>query len=84
MVFNLKQFLLLSVRIIKIGGCVFKLWSPNSRQLPFLPGERYAEPATKAVQDISQQRYDRNTGKHNCLYSPQYSLETTLHWPFIR
>jgi hypothetical protein len=57
---------------------------PNSRQLPFLPGEHLVEPATQASRDVLQRRYNRHTGKHNCLYSPQYFLEATSHWPFIR
>jgi hypothetical protein len=36
------------------------------------------------VQDVSQRRYDGHSGKHNCLYCPQYFLEATSHWPFIR
>jgi hypothetical protein len=56
----------------------------NSKLLPFLPGERISEPVTRAVLDISQCCYDGHSGKHNCLYCPQYFLEATSHWPFIR
>jgi hypothetical protein len=82
--FDLRQFPKLSARIVKIGDRVFEIWSPNSTQLPFLPGERVLEPATKAAQDVSQRRYDGHSGKHDCLYCPQYFLEATSHWPFIR
>jgi hypothetical protein len=84
MTFELRQFPCISARIVKIGNQTFELWSPNSRQLPFLPGECLPEPATKASQDVSQRRYDGHTGKHDCLYSPQYFLESTSHWLFIR
>jgi hypothetical protein len=82
--FDLKQFPCLSSSIVKIGDRTFKLWLLNSRQLPFLLGECLPEPVTRAPQDILQWRYDGHTGKHDCLYSPQYFLEATSHWPFIR
>jgi hypothetical protein len=84
MIFDLKQFPSLSARIIETGGRLFELWSPNSQQLPFLLGERSMRPVTTAAQDVLQRRYDRHTGKHDCLYSPQYFLEATSHWAFIR
>jgi hypothetical protein len=84
MTFDLKQFPSLSARIVEFGGCRFELWSPNSQQLPFLPGKRSARPATTAVQEVLQRRYNRHMGKHDCLYSPQYFLKATSHWAFIR
>jgi hypothetical protein len=84
MIFNLKQFPCLSARIVKVGNWTFELWSLNLRQLPFLLGERLTEPATRAPLDVSQRRYDGHMGKHDCIYSLQYFLEATSHWPFIR
>jgi hypothetical protein len=37
----------------------------------------------RSLMDALQRRYDRHKGKHDCLYGPQYFLNTMLHWAFV-
>ncbi|KAJ7101567.1 hypothetical protein B0H15DRAFT_943888 [Mycena belliarum] len=85
MSFELRQLPIVSSRIVRLGTTVLELWSPNSLQLPFLPGVartdyRVTAPATL----ISQRRYDGHGGKHDCLHVPQYFRASAAYWPFMR
>ncbi|KAJ7878924.1 hypothetical protein B0H13DRAFT_1892445 [Mycena leptocephala] len=84
MTFELRHIPNISSRIVKVDGRTFELWSPNSMQMAFLPGERRADyqPTTPVV--LTERRYDGHTGRHDCLFFPQYLHSSIAHWPFMR
>ncbi|KAJ7843045.1 hypothetical protein B0H13DRAFT_1909573 [Mycena leptocephala] len=84
MTFELRHIPNISSRIVKVDGRTFELWSPNSTQMAFLPGERRADyqPTTPVV--LTERRYDGHTGRHDCLFFPQYLHSSIVHWPFMR
>ncbi|KAJ7233606.1 hypothetical protein B0H12DRAFT_1239290 [Mycena haematopus] len=84
MTFDLRQLPRITSRVVRLQGHTLELWSPNSTQTPFLPGERRSDyvPITPLL--FAERRYDGHTGKHDCLFVPQYGSSQTMHWPFIR
>ncbi|KAJ7887726.1 hypothetical protein B0H13DRAFT_2342322 [Mycena leptocephala] len=84
MTFNLLQLPRVNSRLIRIGTRLFELWSPNSLQLPFLPGLRLSSFRPSIPAERRERRYDGHAGKHDHLYVPQYALAETAHWPMMR
>jgi hypothetical protein len=84
MTFELRQLPRISSRIVKLEGRTFELWSPNSIQKPFLPGERRADFLPRIPTILTERCYDSHTGKHDCLHFPQYLHSEVAHWPFMR
>ncbi|KAJ7103997.1 hypothetical protein B0H15DRAFT_794876 [Mycena belliarum] len=85
MSFDLRQLPLISSRIVILGTRKLELWTPNSLQIPFLPGAyrlNYRPVATATL--IAERRYDGHYGKHDCLHVPQYFRADARYWPFIR
>ncbi|KAJ7863877.1 hypothetical protein B0H13DRAFT_1899406 [Mycena leptocephala] len=71
MTFDLLQLPRVTSRLVRIGNRLFELWSPNSLQLPFLPGRW-------------EHCYDGHSGKHDPIYAPQYWLVESMHWAMMR
>lgn len=71
-------------RFVKLGDRLFELWSCNSAQLLYFPGVRSQTYLPVVPEDQSERRYDGHSGKHDCLYAPQYWRADTEHWSFIR
>ncbi|KAF7344174.1 hypothetical protein MVEN_01707800 [Mycena venus] len=84
MAFDLVQLPRVTSRIVRLGPQTLELWSPNSAQLPFLPGERLADFVPSIPANPAERRYDGHAGKHDCVYFPQYYCSDTTHWPFMR
>ncbi|KAJ7177841.1 hypothetical protein C8R46DRAFT_1212577 [Mycena filopes] len=84
MIFDLHQVPLLTSRIVKRDDHTFELWSPNSSQRPFLPGNIRNDYVPAPAMQRDQRRYDGHSGKHDCLHVPQYYRERCSHWPFLR
>ncbi|KAJ7135530.1 hypothetical protein C8R46DRAFT_1234936 [Mycena filopes] len=84
MIFDLHQVPLLTSRIVKCNDHVFELWSPNSAQRPFFPGNIRADYVPAPAERRDYQRYDGHSGKHDCMVVPQYFLGHRPHWPFLR
>ncbi|KAJ6547263.1 hypothetical protein B0H19DRAFT_1266197 [Mycena capillaripes] len=84
MLFDLRRLPRVNSRIVYAFGRVFELWSPNSEQLPFLPGELRLDFAPSILADLLARRYDRHAGKHDCICVPQYFRANYPHWPFLR
>ncbi|KAJ7153266.1 hypothetical protein C8R46DRAFT_1228201 [Mycena filopes] len=84
MIFDLHQVPLLTSRIVKTNSLVFELWSPNSSQRPFLPGNIRSDYSPAPAEQRELRRYDGHSGKHDCLYVPQYLRDRYSHWPFMR
>ncbi|KAJ7735282.1 hypothetical protein DFH07DRAFT_967283 [Mycena maculata] len=84
MKFDLRHLPRITSRIVHLDGRVFELWSPNSLQLPFLPGARDRSYVPALPVWLTDRRYDGHCGKHDCLYMPQFVRPDTVHWPFVR
>lgn len=84
MSFNLLQLPRVSSRLVRTNGRTFELWSPNSSQLPFLPGVFRSDFFPEVPRNPSERRYDGHVGVHDCLYVPQYLRQDVGHWPFMR
>ncbi|KAK7052696.1 hypothetical protein R3P38DRAFT_2502213, partial [Favolaschia claudopus] len=84
MTFELRQLPRVTSRIVRLENRVFELWSPNSTQLPFLPGERRPGFIAQAPRILEDRRYDGHLGRFDCLYTPQYWVSALSHWPFMR
>ncbi|KAJ7129953.1 hypothetical protein C8R46DRAFT_1236341 [Mycena filopes] len=84
MIFDLHQVPLLTSRIVKCNDHVFELWSPNSAQRPFFPGNIRADYVPAPAERRDYRRYDGHSGKHDCMVVPQYFLGHRPHWPFLR
>ncbi|KAK7007960.1 hypothetical protein R3P38DRAFT_2552690, partial [Favolaschia claudopus] len=84
MTFELRQLPRITSRIVRIEDRVFELWSPNSAQRPFLPGERSPGFIAQPSRLLEDRRYDGHLGRFDCLYAPQYWVSALSHWPFMR
>ncbi|KAJ7434246.1 hypothetical protein B0H11DRAFT_2258545 [Mycena galericulata] len=84
MSFDLIHLPRITSRTVRLQNRVLELWSPNSLQLPFLPGFRLLNYLPSMPLKPTERRYDGHAGKHDCLYAPQYYRGATAHWPFIR
>ncbi|KAJ6469216.1 hypothetical protein C8R47DRAFT_1223075 [Mycena vitilis] len=84
MSFNLAYLERINSRIVRIDGRVFELWSPNSSQRPFLAGERRDGYLPLVSPALAERRYDGHSGRHDCLYVPQYFRADVPHWPYVR
>ncbi|KAJ7920732.1 hypothetical protein B0H13DRAFT_1867232 [Mycena leptocephala] len=84
MLFELRALPRITSRIVKMEGRTFELWSPNSLQKPFLPGERRINYLPGIPHGLTERRYDGHAGKHDCLFFPQYLIPAMVHWPFMR
>lgn len=82
--FDLRALPRITSRIVRSGNRVYELWSPNSTQLPFLPGERSSDFVPHMHSVLDQRRYDGHAGKFDCLYVPQYYKTGNAHWPYMR
>jgi hypothetical protein len=74
----------ISRHYVRWGNRLFELWSPNSKQLPFLLGECFENGTPSIHEDPSQRRFDGHAGKFDCLYAPQYFHPERTHWAFMR
>ncbi|KAJ6474191.1 hypothetical protein C8R45DRAFT_935590 [Mycena sanguinolenta] len=83
MIFNLLQRPVVTSRIVQSEGRYYELWSPNSRQLPFFPGERPLSGQSPSIPPPDQRHYDSHVGRHDCIYFPHYFDTQTAHWPFM-
>ncbi|KAJ7459192.1 hypothetical protein B0H11DRAFT_2242759 [Mycena galericulata] len=84
MSFDLIHLPRITSRTVRLQNRVLELWSPNSLQLPFLPGFRLLNFLPSMPLKPTERRYDGHAGKHDCLYAPQYYRGATAHWPFMR
>ncbi|KAK7035139.1 hypothetical protein R3P38DRAFT_2518454, partial [Favolaschia claudopus] len=84
MKFELRRIAMVKSRVVKEGTKKWELWSPNSYQTPFLPGLRAGGALPSLLPVREDRRYDGHVGRHDCLYSPQYSGEDIAHWPYMR
>ncbi|KAJ7455396.1 hypothetical protein B0H11DRAFT_2244665 [Mycena galericulata] len=84
MSFDLIHLPRITSRTVRLQNRVLELWSPNSLQLPFLPGFRLLNYLPSMPLQPTGRRYDGHAGKHDCLYAPQYYRGATAHWPFMR
>jgi hypothetical protein len=66
------------------GNKLFELWSPNSKQLPFLPGEHFENGTPSIHEDLLRRCFDEHAGKFECLYAPQYFHLECAHYAFMR
>ncbi|KAJ7756893.1 hypothetical protein DFH07DRAFT_959028 [Mycena maculata] len=84
MSFELRQLPHITSRIVRMGDRIFKLWSPNSTQLPFFPGFRRADFDVSTPVNPAERRYNGHRGRMDCLHVPQYFRAGAVHWPFLR
>ncbi|KAJ7898770.1 hypothetical protein B0H13DRAFT_803740 [Mycena leptocephala] len=84
MTFDLLQLPRVTSRLVRIENRSFELWSPNSLQIPFLPGLRSSSFRPGISTDPRERRYDGHAGKHDPIHAPQYWLADTVHWPMMR
>ncbi|KAJ7149329.1 hypothetical protein C8R43DRAFT_1128683 [Mycena crocata] len=84
MSFDLRQLPRISSRILKVEGHVFELWSPNSKQIAYLPGVCKDDFNPTIPSSLSSRHYDGHAGKHDCMVVPQYYRDVASHWPFMR
>ncbi|KAK6977328.1 hypothetical protein R3P38DRAFT_3237466 [Favolaschia claudopus] len=84
MTFDLRQLPRITSRIVRVEGRVLELWSPNSAQMPFIPGERRPGFIAETPRLLEDRRYDGHLGRFDCLYAPQYWVHALAHWPFVR
>ncbi|KAJ6496481.1 hypothetical protein C8R47DRAFT_1212798 [Mycena vitilis] len=84
MSFDLRHLPRITSRLVKMDGHIYELWSPNSTQLPFLPGTPRPDWLPVIPKLLAERRYDGHAGKHDCLHAPQYHRRVTKHWPFMR
>ncbi|KAJ7363861.1 hypothetical protein DFH08DRAFT_949493 [Mycena albidolilacea] len=82
--FDLWAIPALSGRYVRQGRRLFELWSSNSKQLPFFPGERRESGNPLFHEEPTQRRFDGHTGKFDSLYVPQYFNPERAHWAFMR
>ncbi|KAJ7093056.1 hypothetical protein C8R44DRAFT_890834 [Mycena epipterygia] len=84
MSFDLRHLPRITSRLVRSHGHLFELWSPNSVQLPFLPGVFRADFYPAVPANPAERRYNDHVGIHDCVYSPQYLRQDVGYWPFIR
>ncbi|KAJ7164861.1 hypothetical protein C8R43DRAFT_1122740 [Mycena crocata] len=84
MSFDLRQLPRISSRILKVDGHTLELWSPNSKQLPYLPGVCQDDFLPTIPSALQARRYDGHAGKHDGMVVPQYYRDIASHWPFMR
>ncbi|KAJ7141485.1 hypothetical protein C8R44DRAFT_867103 [Mycena epipterygia] len=84
MSFDLRHLPRITSHLVRSHGRLFKLWSPNSVQLPFLPDVFRADFYPAVPANPAEHRYDGHVGVHDRVYSPQYLRQDVGYWPFIR
>ncbi|EDR02887.1 uncharacterized protein LACBIDRAFT_308073 [Laccaria bicolor S238N-H82] len=84
MIARLPTFEIQSHRIVQIGEDAWELWSPNSKQLPFLPGLLEDHFQIDLAGRRSDRRSDGHLGRFDACVSPQYPTGHPCWAPYVR